>query len=80
MLADLPDDSRFMTEEPFGPMAGMVRFKTVEEVLSRANSLRPRRRRFNGFVFFARLALESSSPQSIHIPFSVLRVSSLITN
>lgn len=39
VLADLPDDSRFMTEEPFGPMAGMVRFKTVEEVLARANSL-----------------------------------------
>ena len=39
VLADLPDDSRLMTEEPFGPIAGMVRFKTVEEVLQRANSL-----------------------------------------
>ena len=39
VLADLPDDSRFMTEEPFGPIAGVVRFKTVEEVLARANSL-----------------------------------------
>ncbi len=39
VIADLPEDSRFMTEEPFGPMAGIVRFKTVNEALLRANSL-----------------------------------------
>jgi acyl-CoA reductase-like NAD-dependent aldehyde dehydrogenase len=39
ILADLPEDSRLMTEEPFGPVAGMVRFKTIDEVLKRANSL-----------------------------------------
>ncbi len=39
VIADLPDDSRLMTEEPFGPVAGMVRFKTIDEVLKRANSL-----------------------------------------
>ena len=39
VIADLPEDSRLMTEEPFGPVAGMVRFKTVDEVLRRANSL-----------------------------------------
>lgn len=39
VLADLPDDSMFMTEEPFGPIAGIVKFKTVDEVLKRANSL-----------------------------------------
>jgi acyl-CoA reductase-like NAD-dependent aldehyde dehydrogenase len=39
VLVDLPDDSRLMTEEPFGPVAGIVRFKTVEEALQRANSL-----------------------------------------
>jgi len=39
VVADVPDDSRLMTEEPFGPIAGMVRFKTAEEVLQRANSL-----------------------------------------
>ena len=39
VIADLPEDSRLMTEEPFGPVAGMLRFKTVEEVLQRANSL-----------------------------------------
>ena len=38
-IADIPDDSRLMTEEPFGPVAGMVRFKTIDEVLKRANSL-----------------------------------------
>ena len=39
VIADLPDDSRLMTEEPFGPLAGMVRFQTIDEVLKRANSL-----------------------------------------
>jgi acyl-CoA reductase-like NAD-dependent aldehyde dehydrogenase len=39
VIADLPEDSRLMTEEPFGPVAGMLRFKTMEEVLQRANSL-----------------------------------------
>ncbi len=39
ILADVPDDSRLMTEEPFGPVAGMVRFKTLDEVLKRANAL-----------------------------------------
>ena len=39
VMIDLPDDSRLMTEEPFGPIAGIVRFKTMEEALARANSL-----------------------------------------
>lgn len=39
VLTELPDDSRFMTEEPFGPIAGIVRFSSMEEVLARANSL-----------------------------------------
>ena len=39
VLADLPDDSRLMNEEPFGPVAGMVRFATVDDVLKRANAL-----------------------------------------
>ena len=39
LIADLPEDSRLMTEEPFGPVAGLVRFKTLDEVLKRANSL-----------------------------------------
>lgn len=39
VIADLPDDSLLMTEEPFGPMAGIVRFEFLDEVLRRANSL-----------------------------------------
>ncbi len=39
VIADLPDDSKLMTEEPFGPIAGIARFKTLDEVLQRANSL-----------------------------------------
>jgi succinate-semialdehyde dehydrogenase/glutarate-semialdehyde dehydrogenase len=39
IIADLPEDSRLMTEEPFGPVLGIARFKTIDEVLARANSL-----------------------------------------
>lgn len=39
VITDLPDDARLMTEEPFGPVAPVVRFKTTDEVLRRANSL-----------------------------------------
>jgi succinate-semialdehyde dehydrogenase/glutarate-semialdehyde dehydrogenase len=39
VIADLPEDARLMTEEPFGPVAGIVRFKTLDEALARANAL-----------------------------------------
>lgn len=39
VVANLPDDARLMTEEPFGPVAPLTTFKTIEEVLQRANSL-----------------------------------------
>ena len=39
VIADLPEDARLMTEEPFGPVAGIARFDTLEEALRRANSL-----------------------------------------
>lgn len=39
VITDLPEDARFMNEEPFGPVAGIVRFKTMEEALQRANRL-----------------------------------------
>jgi succinate-semialdehyde dehydrogenase / glutarate-semialdehyde dehydrogenase len=39
VLADLAPDSKIMNDEPFGPVASMVRFKTVEEVLVQANRL-----------------------------------------
>ena len=40
VIVDLPEDARLMLEEPFGPVAGIVRFKTLDEALTRANSLR----------------------------------------
>src|SRR5207253_38692 len=40
VVTDIPDDSKLMTEEPFGPIAPVVTFKTFEEVVSRANSLK----------------------------------------
>jgi succinate-semialdehyde dehydrogenase/glutarate-semialdehyde dehydrogenase len=39
VITDLPDDSKLMTQEPFGPIAPIVPFKTFDEVIERANSL-----------------------------------------
>lgn len=39
VVTDVPDDSKIMTEEPFGPVAPIVPFKTFDEVVQRANSL-----------------------------------------
>ncbi|MGE0723676.1 MAG: NAD-dependent succinate-semialdehyde dehydrogenase, partial [Alphaproteobacteria bacterium] len=39
VLADVPDDARIMNEEPFGPVAPIVPFKSFDEVVERANSL-----------------------------------------
>jgi succinate-semialdehyde dehydrogenase/glutarate-semialdehyde dehydrogenase len=39
VVTDIPDDSKLMTEEPFGPIAPIVTFKTFDEVVERANSL-----------------------------------------
>jgi succinate-semialdehyde dehydrogenase/glutarate-semialdehyde dehydrogenase len=39
VVTDLPDDSKLMTQEPFGPLAPVVTFKTFDEVVERANSL-----------------------------------------
>jgi succinate-semialdehyde dehydrogenase / glutarate-semialdehyde dehydrogenase len=39
VLTDVPDDCKIMTQEPFGPLAPVVTFKTFDEVVERANSL-----------------------------------------
>ena len=39
VIADLPEQARLLHEEPFGPVASMIRFKNMDEVLQRANSL-----------------------------------------
>jgi succinate-semialdehyde dehydrogenase/glutarate-semialdehyde dehydrogenase len=39
VITDLPEDSMLMTEEPFGPLAPVVPFTEVDEVIKRANSL-----------------------------------------
>src|SRR5215475_560044 len=39
VITDVPDDSKVMTQEPFGPVAPVVRFKSFDEVVERANSL-----------------------------------------
>jgi succinate-semialdehyde dehydrogenase/glutarate-semialdehyde dehydrogenase len=40
VVTDIPDDSKLMTEEPFGPIAPVVSFKTFDEVVARANALK----------------------------------------
>lgn len=39
VVTNIGDDSRLMTEEPFGPIAPVVRFADMDEVIKRANSL-----------------------------------------
>src|SRR6516165_3106460 len=40
IITGLPDDAKLMTEEPFGPVAPVTTFKSFEEVVERANSLK----------------------------------------
>lgn len=39
VLSDLPDTARCMIEEPFGPLALVCRFSSLEDAIHRANSL-----------------------------------------
>jgi succinate-semialdehyde dehydrogenase/glutarate-semialdehyde dehydrogenase len=39
VITGLPDDSKLMTEEPFGPVAPITPFTDTDEVLKRANAL-----------------------------------------
>ncbi|AIT82206.1 NAD-dependent succinate-semialdehyde dehydrogenase [Novosphingobium pentaromativorans] len=39
VLADVPGTARIMNEEPFGPIASLTPFATLDEVVERANSL-----------------------------------------
>ena len=39
VVEEPPDDSKLMTEEPFGPIMGVKKFKDLDEAISKANSL-----------------------------------------
>lgn len=39
VVTNIKDDAKLMTEEPFGPIAPVVKFSNTDEVLARANSL-----------------------------------------
>jgi succinate-semialdehyde dehydrogenase/glutarate-semialdehyde dehydrogenase len=39
VITDIEDDSKLMTQEPFGPIAPIIPFKNFDEVVARANSL-----------------------------------------
>lgn len=38
VLSNVPDDARIMSEEPFGPVAPVTTFKTLDDAITRANS------------------------------------------
>jgi succinate-semialdehyde dehydrogenase/glutarate-semialdehyde dehydrogenase len=39
VVTDIQDDSNLMTQEPFGPIAPIIPFKSFDEVVARANAL-----------------------------------------
>lgn len=39
VLTDVPEAARVMREEPFGPIAAVLRFDTLDEAIARANAL-----------------------------------------
>ena len=39
VMADVPEEARIMNEEPFGPVAPVAPFKSMDEVIDRANKL-----------------------------------------
>jgi len=39
VVTDLPEDAMLMTQEPFGPIAGVLPFDDTDEVIRRANAL-----------------------------------------
>jgi succinate-semialdehyde dehydrogenase / glutarate-semialdehyde dehydrogenase len=39
VVEEPPEDSKLMREEPFGPILGLKRFKTLDEAIEKANSL-----------------------------------------
>ena len=39
IVEDPPEDSKLMREEPFGPILGLKKFKTLDEAIGKANSL-----------------------------------------
>jgi succinate-semialdehyde dehydrogenase/glutarate-semialdehyde dehydrogenase len=38
IIADVPDDARAMTEEPFGPLALVTRYSRLDDAIARANA------------------------------------------
>jgi succinate-semialdehyde dehydrogenase/glutarate-semialdehyde dehydrogenase len=39
IVEEPPDDAKLMREEPFGPILGLKKFKTLDEAITKANSL-----------------------------------------
>jgi succinate-semialdehyde dehydrogenase/glutarate-semialdehyde dehydrogenase len=39
VIEEAPDDSKLMTQEPFGPILGLKRFKQLDDAIARANAL-----------------------------------------
>jgi len=39
VVEEPPDDSKLMTEEPFGPILGLKKFKQLDDAIAKANAL-----------------------------------------
>jgi acyl-CoA reductase-like NAD-dependent aldehyde dehydrogenase len=39
IIEEPPDDAKIMRDEPFGPILGLKRFKTLDEAIQKANAL-----------------------------------------
>ena len=39
VMTDVPADARVLSEEPFGPLAVITKFKTLDEAIAQANAL-----------------------------------------
>ena len=64
VLAEVPDEARVMQEEPFAPIAPIVGFTDVDEVITRANSLP-----FGlaGYVFSQHAALAQATAERLEV-------------
>jgi succinate-semialdehyde dehydrogenase / glutarate-semialdehyde dehydrogenase len=64
VLADVPDDARIMSEEPFGPLAPLTRFATLDEVVARANALPYG---LAGYVFSSSLKIATLASEALEV-------------
>lgn len=85
LIRDVPDTAKIMIEEPFGPVAPVASFSSIEEIIERANSLpfglasyaftrNPRTSQIlKSEIEFGMLAINSMHIHSVETPFGGLK-------